>query len=56
MSTHNICLYGEIRTLLCGYPLLILHKNHAVFLGAFFFFVTETNEMYKIYKENPVWF
>ena len=22
MSTHNICFYGEIRKLLCGYPLL----------------------------------
>ena len=22
MSTHNICLNGEIRKILCGYPLL----------------------------------
>ena len=22
MSTHNICLHGEIRKILCGYPLL----------------------------------
>ena len=22
MSTHNICFRGEIRTMLCGYPLL----------------------------------
>ena len=22
MSTHNICFHGEIRKLLCGYPLL----------------------------------
>ena len=22
MSTHNICFHGEIRKILCGYPLL----------------------------------
>ena len=24
MSTHNICIRGEIRKILCGYPLLSL--------------------------------
>ena len=22
MSTHNVCFHGEIRKMLCGYPLL----------------------------------
>ena len=22
MSTHNVCFHGEIRRILCGYPLL----------------------------------
>ena len=37
MSTHNICFHGEIRKILCGYPLLtvamrFLHKHAAVLL------------------------
>ena len=24
MSTHNICFHGEIRKILCGYPLLFV--------------------------------
>ena len=28
MSTHNICFHGEIRKIICGYPLLsgAVHK------------------------------
>ena len=29
MSTHNICLCGEIRKILCGYPLLSVAMNIA---------------------------
>ena len=28
MSTHNICFHGEIRKILCGYPLLSV-ANHS---------------------------
>ena len=27
MSTHNICFCGEIRKILCGYPLLTVAMN-----------------------------
>ena len=27
MSTHNICFCGEIRKILCGYPLLSVAMN-----------------------------
>ena len=27
MSTHNICFRGEIRKILCGYPLLSVAMN-----------------------------
>ena len=27
MSTHNICFHGEIRKILCGYPLLSVAMN-----------------------------
>ena len=29
MSTHNICFRGEIRKILCGYPLLSVAMNFA---------------------------
>ena len=28
MSTHNICFRGEIRKILCGYPLLSVAMIH----------------------------
>ena len=31
MSTHNICFRGEIRKILCGYPLLSVAMYKAVF-------------------------
>ena len=39
MSTHNVCFHGEIRKILCGYPLLsvAMHgssndkSNHDIF-------------------------
>ena len=36
MSTHNICFRGEIRKILCGYPLLsvaIMKKESDVVLA-----------------------
>ena len=34
MSTHNICFRGEIRKILCGYPLLSLAMFRALDLAA----------------------
>ena len=34
MSTHNICFRGEIRKILCGYPLLSV----AMKMFSFFFY------------------
>ena len=31
MSTHNICFHGEIRKILCGYPLLSVAMNHMLY-------------------------
>ena len=38
MSTHNICFHGEIRKILCGYPLLSGAMLHALFCSAMKFF------------------
>ena len=32
MSTHNICFCGEIRKILCGYPLLSVAMCHKIIL------------------------
>ena len=53
MSTHNICFRGEIRKILCGYPLLSVAMDHpvsvdchhfhcALFRGQFCFALLET--------------
>ena len=55
MSTHNMCFLGEIRKILCGYPLLSVamnyysdsrqicivvdHKSFDSFLGLFMVFI-----------------
>ena len=31
MSTHNICFYGVLRKILCGYPLLSKATSHVLF-------------------------
>ena len=33
MSTHNTCFRGEIRKILCGYPLLSVAMHLYVFYG-----------------------
>ena len=33
MSTHNVCFHGEIRKILCGYPLLSVAMNLNVKCG-----------------------
>ena len=33
MSTHNICFCGEIRKILCGYPLLSVAMNLTIIHG-----------------------
>ena len=33
MSTHNICFLGEIRKILCGYPLLSVAMHHCTWLN-----------------------
>ena len=32
MSTHNICFRGEIRRILCGYPLLSVAMSMVIFM------------------------
>ena len=38
MSTHNICFHGEIRIILCGYPLLSVAMTGYHIVGHFLFF------------------
>ena len=38
MSTHNICFPGEIRKILCGYPLLSVAMTCVIYNAFFFFF------------------
>ena len=41
MSTHNICFHGEIRKILCGYPLLSVAMLDAGFQQVSLFKISE---------------
>ena len=46
MSTHNICLHGEIRKLFFGYPLLYGAMKVFFFFFFFFFFFIDGVEIF----------